>query len=228
MSHRAASATRKSASRNSTSSTTWSPVAACSRFDRRPASSERPSTISAARASATMLGSRTIMGAVEEASERCTKAGKQPIRAEQLPSAPDARMQVDLKRVDAYLGDFPALVVHEHAVSRQDTTSSAATYILTPYITSWGFAKNRTGLRDAMQKALQAWSPTARTSGSSTSGASAAAALPEITINLPSCKRPRDEGGTAATDASSHRPQRRSRRASTRGASSSSSRSPCC
>lgn len=59
---------------------------------------------------ATMLGGRTIMTAVEAATERCTKAGKQAIRAEQLPTAPDSRMQLDLKRVDGYIGDFPALV----------------------------------------------------------------------------------------------------------------------
>ncbi|MES1265625.1 MAG: transporter substrate-binding domain-containing protein, partial [Variovorax sp.] len=46
---------------------------------------------------ATMLGGRVIMTAVEAASDRCTKAGKQPIRAEQLPTAPDSRMQLDLK-----------------------------------------------------------------------------------------------------------------------------------
>ncbi len=137
---------------------------------------------------ATMLGSRTIMGAVEAASERCTKAGKQPIRAEQLPSAPDARMQVDLKRVDAYIGDLPALAyIRTQFPGKYNIVGNG--YILTPYITSWGYAKNRTGLRDAMQKALQGMLDDGTYKQILDKWGMSGGALPKITINLPSSKR---------------------------------------
>uniref|UniRef100_UPI0013D3491F transporter substrate-binding domain-containing protein n=1 Tax=Acinetobacter baumannii TaxID=470 RepID=UPI0013D3491F len=47
------------------------------------------------KATATLLGGRVIMTAVEQASARCLARGALAIRAEQLPSAPDARMQLD-------------------------------------------------------------------------------------------------------------------------------------
>ena len=137
---------------------------------------------------ATMLGSRTIMGAVEAASDRCTKAGKQPIRAEQLPSAPDARMQVDLKRVDAYIGDLPALAyMRTQFPGKYNIVGNG--YILTPYITSWGFAKNRTGLRDATQRALQSMLDDGTYKQTLDKWGMGGGALPKITINLPSSKR---------------------------------------
>jgi polar amino acid transport system substrate-binding protein len=137
---------------------------------------------------ATLLGSRVIMGAVEAASERCTKAGKQPIRAEQLPSAPDARMQLDLKRVDAYLGDLPALVYMSSQFPGRYKIVGG-NYILTPYITSWGFAKNRTGLRDSVQKAAQSMLEDGTYKRILDKWGMAGAALPAITVNLPQTKR---------------------------------------
>jgi len=140
------------------------------------------------KAVATMLGSRTIMAAVEAASERCTKAGKQPIRAEQLPSAPDARMQVDLKRVDAYIGDLPALAyMRTQFPGKYNIVGDG--YILTPYITSWGYAKNRQGLRDGMQKALQSMVDDGTYKKILDKWGMGGGALPKITINLPSSKR---------------------------------------
>jgi polar amino acid transport system substrate-binding protein len=137
---------------------------------------------------ATMLGSRTIMGAVEAASDRCVKAGKQPIRAEQLPSAPDARMQVDLKRVDAYIGDLPALAyIRTQFPGKYNIVGDG--YILTPYITSWGYAKNRQGLRDGMQKALQSMVDDGTYRKILDKWGMGGGALPKITINLPSSKR---------------------------------------
>lgn len=137
---------------------------------------------------ATLLGSRVIMTAVEAASERCAKAGKQPIRAEQLPSAPDARMQLDLKRVDAYLGDLPALV-YMGAQFPGRYKIVGGNYILTPYITSWGFGKNRTGLRDAVQKTMQAMLEDGTYKKILAKSGLDGAALPAITINLPQSKR---------------------------------------
>lgn len=138
---------------------------------------------------ATLLGSRVIMSAVEAASERCTKAGKAPIKTEQLPSAPDARMQLDLKRVDAYMGDFPALVyMGTQFPGRYKIVGGS--YILTPYITSWGFAKNRAGLRDAVQKAMQEMVKDGTYQKLMDKWGVGGGTLPEISINLPANKRP--------------------------------------
>jgi polar amino acid transport system substrate-binding protein len=138
---------------------------------------------------ATLLGSRVIMSAVEAASERCVKAGKPAIKTEQLPSAPDARMQLDLKRVDAYMGDFPALVyMGTQFPGRYKIVGGS--YILTPYITSWGFAKNRAGLRDAVQKAMQDMVKDGSYQKLMDKWGVGGGALPDISINLPANKRP--------------------------------------
>lgn len=137
---------------------------------------------------ATMLGGRTIMTAVEAASERCTKAGKPAIRAEQLPTAPDSRMQLDLKRVDGYIGDFPALV-YMGAQFPGRYKIVGGNYMLTPYITSWGFAKNRTALRDAVQKATQSMLDDGTYKKILEKWGVGGAVLPSITVNLPSSKR---------------------------------------
>jgi polar amino acid transport system substrate-binding protein len=137
---------------------------------------------------ATMLGGRVIMTAVEAASERCTKAGKQPIRAEQLPTAPDSRMQLDLKRVDGYIGDYPALVyMGSQFPGRYKIVGG--NYILTPYITSWGFGKNRAGLRDAVQKATQSMLDDGTYRKILAKWNLDGGALPAISINLPASKR---------------------------------------
>ncbi|MCE3271249.1 MAG: transporter substrate-binding protein [Ramlibacter sp.] len=137
---------------------------------------------------ATMLGGRVIMTAVEAASERCTKSGKQPIRAEQLPSAPDSRMQLDLKRVDGYIGDFPALV-YMGAQFPGRYKIVGGNYILTPYITSWGFGKNRAGLRDAVQKATQAMVDDGTYKRIMDKWGLGGGALQTISVNLPASKR---------------------------------------
>jgi polar amino acid transport system substrate-binding protein len=137
---------------------------------------------------ATMLGGRVIMTAVEAASERCTKAGKQPIRAEQLPTAPDSRMQLDLKRVDGYIGDFPALA-YMGAQFPGRYKIVGGNYILTPYVTSWGFGKNKPGLRDAVQKATQSMADDGAYKKILDKWNLAGGALPAISINLPSSKR---------------------------------------
>lgn len=137
---------------------------------------------------ATLLGSRVIMAQVDIASERCVKAGKPPIRSEQLPSAPDARMQLDLRRVDGYLGDFPALVfMSQQFPSRYKI--AGGNYMLTQYVTSWGFAKSRTGLRDAVQKATQSMLDDGTYKKLLDKWEVGGAALPAISVNLPSTKR---------------------------------------
>ena len=137
---------------------------------------------------ATLLGSRVIMAKVEEASAACTTQGKTAIQAEQLPSAPDARMQLDLKRVDAYLGDFPALV---YMGTQFPGTYSivGGNYMLTPYITSWGFSKDSTGLRDAVKITLQEMLADGGYKAIMDKWGVGGALLPEITVNLPASKR---------------------------------------
>ncbi|WP_114217261.1 ABC transporter substrate-binding protein [Ochrobactrum sp. 3-3] len=137
---------------------------------------------------ATLLGSRVIMAKVEEASATCQKTGAAPIVAEQLPSAPDARMQLDLKRVDAYLGDFPALVYMGSQFPGKYAIVGG-NYILTPYITSWGFAKNQSGLHDAVKKATEEMLADGTYRSIMEKWGVGGGVLPEITINLPASKR---------------------------------------
>ncbi|MFT4183591.1 MAG: ABC transporter substrate-binding protein [Rhizobium sp.] len=137
---------------------------------------------------ATLLGSRVIMGKVEEASAACKAKGAAEIRAEQLPSAPDARMQLDLKRVDAYLGDFPALV-YMGAQFPGKYSIVGGNYMLTPYITSWGFSKDNAGLRDAVKVTLQEMLADGAYKAIMEKWGVGGAVLPEISVNLPASKR---------------------------------------
>jgi polar amino acid transport system substrate-binding protein len=137
---------------------------------------------------AMLLGSNTIMKALETANADCEKAGKAKFTVEQLPAAPDARAQLDLGRVDGYLGDFPALV---YFVSNAPGSYAVVggNYILTPYITSWAFSKDNTGLRDAVQKVTQQMLEDGTYVKLLGNWGLEGGALPEITINLPASKR---------------------------------------
>lgn len=137
---------------------------------------------------ATMLGSRVVMDAVDAASARCVKAGKPPIRAEQLPSAPDARTQLDLQRVDGYIGDLPALAYMTLQFPGRYQIVGG-NYRLITYITSWGFHKNNTGLRDAVRKAAQSLLADGTYQKILGKWGLGDAALPEISVNLPASKR---------------------------------------
>ena len=137
---------------------------------------------------AMLLGSNTIMAALEKANAACEAAGKETFTIEQLPSAPDARAQLDLGRVDGYLGDFPALV---YFVSNAPGSYAVVggNYILTPYITSWAFSKDQTDLRDAVQKVTQEMLEDGTYVKLLGEWGLEGGALPEITINLPASKR---------------------------------------
>ncbi|MBS7544120.1 ABC transporter substrate-binding protein [Ancylobacter oerskovii] len=136
---------------------------------------------------ATLLGSRVIMEKVEAASSACVAAGKPPIRAEQLPSAPDARMQLDLRRVDAYLGDLPALAyLGSQFPGRYGIVGG--NYILTPYITSWGFSKKNAELRDAVRATLEQMVTDGTYKAIMTKWGLEGGLLDKITINLPASK----------------------------------------
>ncbi|HWQ08666.1 MAG TPA: ABC transporter substrate-binding protein [Holophaga sp.] len=101
------------------------------------------------RTAATMLGSRVIAEAVQAANQKLAARGRPPIQLVQLPAATDARLQLDLRRVDAYLGDLPALL---YLCSRFPGKYRLAgrQYTFADYISSWGFAKSDPGLRDAI------------------------------------------------------------------------------
>jgi polar amino acid transport system substrate-binding protein len=137
---------------------------------------------------AMLLGSNTIMKALDAANKDCQAAGKETFTVEQLPSAPDARAQLDLGRVDGYLGDFPALV---YFVTNAPGNYAVVggNYILTPYITSWAFSKENTGLRDAVQKVMQEMLKDGTYTALLKKWGLEGGALPEITINLPASKR---------------------------------------
>ncbi|AKR56897.1 ABC transporter substrate-binding protein [Devosia sp. H5989] len=135
----------------------------------------------------TMLGGRTIMAVVEAKSAECQTAGKGAITAEQLPAMLDARAQLDLKRVDGYIGDFPALAFML-AKEPGKYEIAGGNYLLTAYVTSWAFPKDSTltalfqattqGMLEdgSYEKILDKWGLKG-------------GALPEISINLPASKR---------------------------------------
>ncbi|AEQ52370.1 ABC transporter substrate-binding protein [Pelagibacterium halotolerans] len=137
---------------------------------------------------AMLLGSNTIMAALETANQECEAAGEEPFTIDQLPSAPDARAQLDLGRVDGYLGDFPALV---YFISNApgDYAIAGGNYILTPYVTSWAFSKEDTALRDAVQATAQAMLEDGTYRDLLAKWGLEGGALPEITVNLPASER---------------------------------------
>lgn len=137
---------------------------------------------------AMLLGSNTIMKALEKANADCKSAGKAEFTVDQLPSAPDAKAQLDLGRVDGYLGDFPALV---YFVTNAPGSYAVAggNYILTPYITSWAFSKDNSALRDAVRQTAQDMLKDGTYVDLLKKWGLEGGALPEISVNLPSSKR---------------------------------------
>ncbi|WP_420003671.1 transporter substrate-binding domain-containing protein [Arenibacterium sp. LLYu02] len=135
----------------------------------------------------TMLGGRTIMTAVEAASADCEAAGKGVITAEQLPGAPDARMQLDLKRVNGYIGDFPALVYMISNMPDQYVIADG-NYLLVKYVTSWAFPKE-SALTALFQETVQGMVEDGTYLAILSEWGMQGAALPEISINLPASKR---------------------------------------
>lgn len=101
------------------------------------------------------LGAKKIEAAVDEASDELVKAGKKPIEKITLPNPSDAKMQLDLGRVDGYLNETVTLA---YLMTQQPDTYRMVqdgNYILAPLVTSWGFVKGNDSLRDAVQAVLQ-------------------------------------------------------------------------
>lgn len=131
------------------------------------------------------LGAKKIEAVVVGASDKLVAAGKPPIGMVTLPSSSDAKMQLDLNRVDGYLNETCTLAYFMAQNPGKYAMVQEGKYVLTPLITSWGFTKQNTGLRDAVQatmkgmlkdgaylKILEKWDL-------------AGGKLPEITINMP-------------------------------------------
>ena len=137
---------------------------------------------------ATLLGSRVIVGAVNEASQRCVARGRPRIRIDQFPATPDARLQLRLGRVDAYLADIPALAYLSLRFPGEYRIAGG-NYVIVRYILSWGFAKSNPGLRNAVQAATQAMLRDGTYQRILERWNNGPAALPEITINMPASRR---------------------------------------
>ena len=91
--------------------------------------------------------------------------------------------------MDGYIGDYPALAYMSSQFPGKYRIAGG-NYMLTTYITSWGFGKNRAGLRDAVQKATQSMLADGTYQKILDKWGVGGAALPLITINLPASKRP--------------------------------------
>jgi len=130
------------------------------------------------------LGAKKIEAAVKEASDKLVAAGKPPIEMVTLPSSSDAKMQLDLKRVDGYLNETCTLAYFMSQNPGKYGMVQDGKYILTPLITSWALRSRtptcvtpssddeRMKNDGAYLKILQKWDL-------------AGGALPEITINMP-------------------------------------------
>jgi len=131
------------------------------------------------------LGAKKIEAAVKEASDKLVAAGKPAIEMVTLPSSSDAKMQLDLKRVDGYLNETCTLAYFMSQNPGKYGMVQEGKYILTPLITSWGFTKQNTVLRDAVQATMKAMQKDGTYAKLLQKWDLAGGALPEITINLP-------------------------------------------
>jgi len=131
------------------------------------------------------LGAKKIEAAVKEASDKLVAAGKPAIEMVTLPSSSDAKMQLDLKRVDGYLNETCTLAYFMSQNPGKYAMVQDGKYILTPLITSWGFTKQNTELRDAVQATMKAMQKDGAYMKILQKWDLAGGALPEITINLP-------------------------------------------
>lgn len=131
------------------------------------------------------LGAKKIEAAVREGSDRAVAMGRKPIGMVMLPNSSDAKMQLDLKRVEGYLNETPTLAYLMKQKPGQFAMVGNGDYILAPLITSWGFTKENTKLRDAVQAVMTAMLKDGTYEKIMTKWQLAGGMLPEITINVP-------------------------------------------
>ncbi|WP_026818978.1 ABC transporter substrate-binding protein [Arthrobacter castelli] len=104
---------------------------------------------------ATIRGAAQI-DAVNAQSEKCTEAGKKPINLKLYGAASDARLQVKTGRVEAFIGNAPALL---YLASNEGSGSTFDAVTLKNQGKSYygiGFNKSDTQLRKAFTAALSA------------------------------------------------------------------------
>lgn len=103
---------------------------------------------------AVLQGSAPFIAAADEATGRCAANGLPAINMLKLTSSPDAKQQLDIGRVKAYLTDY----VSAAFILAQQPESYAimgGDYTFTTWYFSWAFPKQSTDLRDAIRDTLQ-------------------------------------------------------------------------
>jgi polar amino acid transport system substrate-binding protein len=103
----------------------------------------------------TVQGS-TQLALVEQASAKCTAAGKASIQNLQYAQPADARMQVQIGRVAAFLGNSPVMVYLAKTAGDGKIFDVVQGHVYQPVPLGIGVAKSNTQLRDALQKSLNA------------------------------------------------------------------------
>lgn len=101
----------------------------------------------------TVQGSTQIILA-NEMSAKCTAAGKQPITNLQYAQPSDARLQVQIGRVAAFLGNSPVMVYLAKTAGNGTVFDVVKGHEYQPVPLGIAVAKDNTALRDALQKAL--------------------------------------------------------------------------
>ncbi len=103
----------------------------------------------------TVQGSTQLV-LVEQASAKCTAAGKPAIQNLQYAQPADARTQVQTGRVAAFLGNSPVMVYLAKTAGEGKIFDVVQGHVYQPVPLGIGVAKSNTQLRDALQKSLNA------------------------------------------------------------------------
>jgi polar amino acid transport system substrate-binding protein len=103
----------------------------------------------------TVQGS-TQLALVEQASTKCVAAGKASIQNLQYAQPADARTQVQIGRVAAFLGNSPVMVYLAKTAGEGKIFDVVPGHVYQPVPLGIGVAKSNTQLRDALQKSLNA------------------------------------------------------------------------
>lgn len=131
------------------------------------------------------FGAKNTEAYVHKVSDALVAAGREPIKTISLPGSAEARMQLDLKRADGYLNEVFLLSY----IVRQNPGVYAVVrggrYTFSNIVTSWGFLKKNTNLRDAVKVVLQGMLEDGVYLDIARKWGVAANTLHEITINMP-------------------------------------------
>ena len=103
----------------------------------------------------TVQGS-TQVALVNETDAKCKAAGKAPIENLQYAQPADARLQVQSGHVAAFLGNSPVMVYLAKTAGGGTIFDVVQGHVYQPVPLGIGVAKSNAGLRDALQKALDA------------------------------------------------------------------------